>query len=163
MPSQYTPAETEFLRANLLDLIASGVMPSDACERLHINWREYRRWLRTDTGFAADLRDAEAHLADTLAARATRAHETLDHKSAMVAVRSWQWTAEKLAPKKYGEKLQIEDVADAAELRKLLKEAIERACVVDSIVDPKTIDVTAMTEARRLQRLERSGPPLEGA
>jgi hypothetical protein len=157
----YTEDETAFLKRLVCDTVASGVMPSDACERLHVNWREYRRWLRTDTGFAHDMRDAEAHLADTLAARATRAHETLDHKQAMVAVRSWQWTAEKLAPDRYGEKLRIEDVASAAELRKILTEAIERHARA-SLADPKTIDVTA-AETQRQQRLQRISPPVEGA
>jgi hypothetical protein len=160
----HPPEHIAFLKANLLERIAGGTMPADALTQLHIGWKVFAAWKREDSGFARDLVDAEAHLAEYLAARLARIHETEDHRRALAASRTLPWLCEKLNPKKFGAKVQIEDVASAAELHKILREAIERHARASlASPDPKVLDVTTVVEARRLQRLERSGPPVEGA
>jgi hypothetical protein len=125
MANQRPDAEAAAAKWCLAELIASGVMLSDALHQLKISWRELNTWRKSDPDFAQELRDAQQHLATVKADELCRLHQTgIDAKMANVLANVWKWRIEKLAPAEFGPK--IEPPKENMALLDVLSEAIKR-------------------------------------
>ena len=81
------------------------------------NFRTVQRWIVSDASFAAKYARARTAQADTLFDRMEAVEEavaagTMDSHAARVVLDSMRWRASKLAPKVYGDRLDVQ-VSDA--------------------------------------------------
>lgn len=126
-PSSYT----EEIAASICERIANGDSAKEACKALKVNEGTLYEWLKKDAAFQeryAHARERQADkyaseivaIADELQVEAHYQGEDvkLDVSSASVArnrlrVDARKWVASKLAPKKYGEKLEVAGDAES--------------------------------------------------
>ena len=117
-PSSYTPE----LAAEILEELAStNIGLHRLCNQIHAHWPSFetiKRWLRSNAEFRANYALAREEQADFLcdelidladSARGTPAEEV---NAVRLMVDTRKWTASKLFPKKYGEKIQQEITGD---------------------------------------------------
>lgn len=108
-PSKFTEA----LAARICDELADGKSLRGICGAADMPDRStVLRWLAADDGFAAKYARAREAQADALEEGMAEIEDDvlagrLDPQSAKVVLGSRQWRAMKLAPKKYGEKVQV--------------------------------------------------------
>ena len=94
--------------------IAEGESLRAICNDTHMpNWRTVWRWLDSNDDFAsrcarARTLQAEALECDMAEIEADTLSGAVDPKAANVVLSSKRWRAAKLAPKKYGDKIQTE-------------------------------------------------------
>jgi hypothetical protein len=100
----------------LADMIASGEhYLNEACAALGLSWRQVYRRLAKDVDFADLMNEAqEAGLEvrrarlDRIAAGDQTAGSSGDWKRDQLMIKQGNWTLEKLHPKRYGPKLEVE-------------------------------------------------------
>lgn len=107
------------IEAAILDRIADDESLRKICRDEGMpDDRTVRRWLEDDADFARKYARARAVQADTVASGMRDIENdvmngTLDPASARVVLDSQRWRASKLAPKKYGEKLEVSGDAES--------------------------------------------------
>ena len=119
-PSKYSST----LVKNILNRLALGESIRSACKEENIDWETWRNWLKNKPGLAHDYADAKHHGIEwSMADLETLAFQTLkrarDKQSDMNEVKAVdtlikhkQGKAQKLSPRVYGDKTQL-DIANA--------------------------------------------------
>jgi len=107
-------ASSEALEERICELLSEGKSLREICRQEDMpSRRTVMRWIREDENFAAKCAHAREEQADWLnddmadiEGRVLQGE--LDFQAARVVLSSKQWRAAKLAPKKYGERHQVE-------------------------------------------------------
>lgn len=107
-PSAYT----EDLADMICDRIAEGESLRAICDDRDLpNWRTVFRWLESDASFASKYARAREFQAEVMDAKILAVAEGCTNDTALadrVKIGAFQWRASKLAPKRYGDKVQAE-------------------------------------------------------
>lgn len=112
---------TEDLATNICDRIAEGESLRTICnDRDMPNWRTVLRWLEQDEAFASKHARAREAQADVMDERILKIADSCTNETAnadRVRLLAYQWRAARLAPKRYGDKLQLGQAADLGPLQ----------------------------------------------
>lgn len=126
----------------VLDRVAEGMGLKKVCEEVGIPYKDVRRWAVKDVeGFQSRLEAAREDSADTLADRIMEiAEDTLkgdgyEPNAAKVAIDAYKWTASKLKPGKFGDRVEHKLTA-STDFVKALEMIDERR----SLPEPEVID-----------------------
>jgi hypothetical protein len=104
-------ARSDALADALCDEIASGASIKQACETHGVARKEFYRWLNSDEKFDTRITHARVRQQESLVEEMREIADSATAEDFQVArLRIWQrqWEAARLAPKKYGDKLQQE-------------------------------------------------------
>lgn len=109
---KYPMKRSEELEEKFLALVSSGKSISDAAKEIGVDRVTIYRWQDEDRNFAtrcARAREAQADVMDDRIMEVVNKveREELKPDAARVILSGLQWRASKLAPKKYGDKLEL--------------------------------------------------------
>lgn len=107
MPQDRTPEKAD----ELADLIASGLSVSESCVKASFPRFEFYRWCRADEEFATRIARAREQQQEAIIDELRELADSATPEDWQVKrLQIWQrqWEASKLAPKKYGDRVQTE-------------------------------------------------------
>ena len=106
-------ADREMVIEQIMSQLETGKSLVQVCKQEHMPDRDtVSRWMRDEPGFAARYAHARAMQADTLFAEMASIEDkvtvgSMDSHAARVVLDSMRWRASKLAPKVYGDRLDV--------------------------------------------------------
>jgi Asp-tRNA(Asn)/Glu-tRNA(Gln) amidotransferase B subunit len=118
------------------------------------DFRTVQRWIVSDAQFAVKYARARVAQADTLFDRMEEVEEavsagTMDSHAARVVLDSMRWRASKLAPKVYGDRLDVSVTDNRISITGALQAAQSR--LVDDVIDVPCISMTDAENANENQ------------
>jgi len=118
-PSEYTPEQRAAIHALVCEQIAAGLSGRKACEIVGVPRGLWAKWVVTGLVDGSQYTHAREMCADVHGEGIVEAAETLgltDPQYARVVVDAKKWTAARMFPKRWGDKLDVTTAGEKIEL-----------------------------------------------